>query len=95
MEFTLVESKKKGNLKKNMNSNSNSHSTNQSTTIKSTNTNQTNDTTQSMTQSQSSYEKKILTQEEMTDVLISKIRNNDNIDIKTKEINKRDPKSIY
>ena len=103
MEFTLVESKKKGNLKKNMNMNSNSnshstshstnqstsHSTNHSTTIKSTNTNQTNtNQTNDTTQSQSSYEKKILTQEEMTDVLISKIKNNDNIDIKTKEINK-------
>jgi hypothetical protein len=76
MEFTLVESKKKGNLKKNMNSQS---STNQSNSQSNTHSEQNN---------QPNYEKKILTQEEMTDVLISKIRNYDNIDIKTKEINK-------
>ena len=33
-------------------------------------------------------ESKILTQQEMTEVLISKIKSNENIDIKTKEINK-------
>jgi hypothetical protein len=100
MEFTLVESKKKGNLKKNMNSQSTNQSTTQSTnqsTNKSTNHSTTHSTTQSNTQTtnqittqseQPKYEKKILTQEEMTDVLISKIRNYDNIDIKTKEINK-------
>ena len=62
MEFTLVESKKKANLKKNMIIN---HHINQPT-----------------------YEKKILTQEEMTEVLISKIKNDNNIEIKTKEITK-------
>jgi len=87
MEFTLVESKKKGNLKKNMNSNS--QTTNQTTIKSNTQPNNTNHSTnQSTNTNQQSYEKKILTQEEMTDVLISKIRNNDNIDIKTKEINK-------
>ena len=85
MEFTLVESKKKNYLKKtismNMNSSNTNTSTNQSITNNQSNSNQSNS-------NQSDYEKKILTQEEMTEVLISKIRNNDNVDIKTKEINK-------
>ena len=95
MEFILVESKKKGNLKKNMNSQSKNQSNTQ--TIQTIQTTQTTQSTQSISNqitsqteqnNQSNYEKKILSQEEMTDVLISKIKNYDNIDIKTKEINK-------
>ena len=88
MEFILVESKKKGNLKKNMNSQSTNESSSQSSS-QTTNESTTKLLNKPNTQTeQSNYEKKILTQEEMTDVLISKIRNYDNIDIKTKEINK-------
>ena len=110
MEFILVESKKKGNLKKNINTQSTRQTNTQTTnTNQSTNKSYNKDNTQTNTQhntqtntqsntqtntqtntqyEQSNYEKKILTQEEMTDVLISKIKNYDNIEIKTKEINK-------
>ena len=92
MAFTLVESKKKYNLKlkyeksilepSSSKTKFNYKNNTLSNTISNTQSN-THETTQETTQ-----EKKILTQEEMMEVLISKIKLLDNIDIKTKEINK-------
>jgi hypothetical protein len=76
MDFTLVESKKKFNFKiqneKKINEIKNSD-------IK---------TSEAKNSERDHKESKILTQQEMTEVLISKIKSNENIDIKTKEINK-------
>jgi hypothetical protein len=80
MDFTLVESKKKFNLKL-----KNDKSIIEQSTSKPQFNNKMN--TLSNTQ-ETTHEKKILTQEEMMEVLISKIKLLDNIDIKTKEINK-------
>jgi hypothetical protein len=94
MEFTLVESKKKSKYGKT------THTT-RDTMTRDTMTRDTmsrdtitqspilKDTMpQETIQREPFQEKKILTQEEMTEVLISKIKSLDNIEIKTKEINK-------
>jgi hypothetical protein len=94
MDFTLVESKKKNYLKLKNKSDMNAQT--QTQFIKTTyytkpitsNTPITPITNTKPENDKPEQEKKILSQEEMTEVLISKIKNNENIDIKIKEINK-------
>lgn len=79
MEFILVESKKKSKYGKT------THTTKCDTTTQET---MSQETMSHEPFRETIQEKKILTQEEMTEVLISKIKSLDNIEIKTKEINK-------
>jgi hypothetical protein len=79
MDFTLVESKKKFHFKMQNERKCNEIKNNEL---------KNNELKTSEVKNNDYKESKILTQQEMTEVLISKIKSNENIDIKTKEINK-------
>ena len=90
MEFTLVETKKKSylKLKNEKNEKNNIPITTSTFSTPTTNIIQNNSNYTKFTDKNEQKDTKILTQEEMKDILISKIKLLDNIDIKTKEINK-------